>query len=118
MPLIIELLVHTATYQRDLIMLLSVGFMELRTGTEPLYRKHLLPILRAISDYLERSEKSGTVRKLSPTITTAAFAATILLYPSLYDSLTGLGVPFSNADEAVVSYSRYWLKNVDPVAGA
>src|SRR5450631_4328434 len=50
-PLIIELLVHTAVYQFELIRLLYVGALELRPGTERLYRQHLAPVFCAINDY-------------------------------------------------------------------
>jgi AcrR family transcriptional regulator len=43
-PLIFEFLVYTAVCQFDLIRLLNVGLLELRPGTERLYRQYFTPV--------------------------------------------------------------------------
>lgn len=113
-PLIVELLVHTAVYQFELIRLLYVGLLELRPGTERLYRQHLAPIFRAINDYLEQCVKNGTLHRFDPSITTIAFAATVLAHQVLYPLLADTQAPYANAEEAVVAYSKFWLRALLP----
>jgi AcrR family transcriptional regulator len=114
-PLIVELLVHIAVYRFDLVRLLYVGFLELRPGTERLYRQYPGPLFGAINDYLQRCVKSGTLRTVDPSITTVAFASTILARQGLYPLLPDGGAPYSNAEEAVEAYSKFWLSVLLPV---
>ena len=113
-PLIVELLVHTAVYRFELVRLLYVGFLELRPGTERLYRQHLAPVFCAINDYLEHCVKTGTLRAVDHSITTVAFATTVLARQGLYSLLADGGAPYSNADEAVEAYSKFWLSMLLP----
>jgi len=113
-PLIVELLVHTAEYQFELIRLLYVGLLELRPGTERLYRQHVAPIFLAIHNYLERCVSNGTLRSLDPSITTIAFATTVLAHQGLHPLLTDTPAPYANAEEAVEAYSKFWLRALLP----
>ncbi len=115
-PLIIELLVHTATYQPELIRLLDVGFLELRPKAELVYRQHVTPIFQAISDYLKGCIKNGVLRGLDPSVTTIAMATSILANQGLYQLSTGVGVPYANSEEAVLAYSKFWLNALRPEA--
>lgn len=113
-PLIVELLVHTAVYRFELIRLLYVGLLELRPGTERLYRQHLAPVFCAINGYLEQCVKNGTLRALDHSITTIGFATTVLAHQGLYPLLAGTGAPYANAEEAVEAYSKFWLSMLLP----
>lgn len=113
-PLIIELLVDTAVYQFELIRLLYVGALELRPGTERLYRQHLAPVFCAINDYLQRCFKDGTLRSADPSITAIALSATVLAHQGLYPFLADTGAPYANAGEAVAAYSTFWLSVLLP----
>jgi len=113
-PLIVELLVHIAIYRFELVRLLYVGFLELRPGTERLYRQYLAPLFSAINDYLKLCVKSGTLRAVDHSITTVAFATTVLGRQGLYPLLQDGGAPYSNAEEAVEAYSKFWLSMLLP----
>lgn len=115
-PLIIEMLVHTATYQPELIRLLDIGFLELRPRAEVIYREHVTPIFQAISNYLKVCIKSGVMRGLDPSVTTIAMATSILAHQSLYQLSTGVGMPYANSEEAVSAYSKFWLNALRPEA--
>lgn len=115
-PLIVELLVHTGIFNMDVVRLLCVGALELRPGTERLYNEHLAPIGRAVRVYLDECGKKGTLRKLEPSLTTLAFASTILVQLSLYPLLTGTSGPFANVEEAVRAHSSFWLNALKPRA--
>lgn len=114
LPLIIEFLTYTALCKCDLIRLLTVGLLELRPGTERLYRQYFTPISNAIHNYLEHCRRAGWIRDIDHTITTMAFIATILAHPGMYPSLADAGFPYANAEEAIAAYSKYWLSMLIP----
>jgi AcrR family transcriptional regulator len=108
-PLILEFVVYTAVYQVELIRLLNVGLLELRPGTERLYREHFAPVSCAIQEYLDECRKSGWIRDMDHSITTVAFVATILAHQGMYPLLADAGPAYANAEKAVAGYSKYWL---------
>ncbi len=116
LPLIIELLVDTTNYHPELIRLLNVGHLELRPGTERMYREHLAPIFDAISNYLTRCVENGEIRSLDPSITAVAFVTTIVGHQSLSQLLTGNLPPYASTEEATLAYSRYWVDLLAPSA--
>lgn len=117
-PLILEFVVYTAVCQLDLIRLLNVGLLELRPGTERLYRQYFAPVSCAIHDYLDQCRKSGWIRDTDNSITTMAFVATILAHQGMYPLLADAAVPYANAEEAIAAYSKYWLRLLLPDAGS
>jgi AcrR family transcriptional regulator len=108
-PLIIELILEVSTYQSELIRLLDIGLLELRPGAEIIYRQQVAPIFQSITDYLDKSSKSGALRGLDPAVTTIALTTTVLAHQGLYQLFTGSGVPYANSDEAVKAYTTFWL---------
>lgn len=108
-PLILEFVVFTAVCQVDLIRLLHVGFLELRPGTERLYRQHFAPVSCAIQEYLDHSRKSGWIRDLDHSITTMAFIGTILAQPGMYPLAADAGALYESTEKAIAAYSEYWL---------
>jgi AcrR family transcriptional regulator len=114
LPLIIELLVRTSTYESELIRLLDIGLLELRPGAERVYREQVAPIFQAISDYLESCIKCGVLRGLDPSVTTIALFTTILAHQGLYRLFTGAAIPYANNQEAVSAYSKFWLTVLRP----
>jgi AcrR family transcriptional regulator len=113
-PLIFEFLVYTAVCQVELIRLLNVGMLELRPGTERLYRKYFAPVSCAIHDYLAQCSQNGSLRGIDPSITTIAFVATVLAHQGMYPLLANTAGPYANAEEAVSAYSKYWLSLLLP----
>jgi AcrR family transcriptional regulator len=114
LPLIFEFLVHTAVFQFELIRLLNVGFLELRPGTERLYREHFAPVFCAIHKYLAECSKNGWLRSIDPSITTTAIVATVFAHQSMYPLLADSSTPYANPKEAVSAYSNYWLSVLLP----
>jgi AcrR family transcriptional regulator len=116
-PLIVELLVHTTVYQPELIRLLYVGLLELRPGAERIYRQQLAPIFQAIQNYLVHCVEVGVLRGIDPSITAVAFTTTILAHQGVSNLFSNSGAPFSNAEEAVAAYTKYWLAALMPNNG-
>lgn len=115
-PLILEFLVYVAVCQFDLIRLLNVGLLELRPGTERLYREYFAPLSSAIHNYLAQCRKSGWIRDIDHSITTTAFVATILAHQGMYPSLADNNALYANTEEAIAAYSDYWLRLLLPPA--
>jgi AcrR family transcriptional regulator len=114
LPLIIELLVQVANYERELIRLLEIGLLELRPGTERVYRKQIGPIFDAINGYLGACINRGRLRGIDPAVATIALTTTVLAHQCLYRLFGEVDMPFANSDEAVAAYSSFWLTVLRP----
>jgi AcrR family transcriptional regulator len=108
-PLIFELLVRIMAFEPELVRLLSIGLLELPSGTERVCRKHVGPVLAAIHEYVANSVKRGKLRDLDPSHVTAAFVTTAFMHQGICELLTGKGLPYRSTDEAVSAYSSFWL---------
>jgi len=109
LPLIIELLVQVANYERELIRLLEIGLLELRPSTERVYRKQIGPIFDAINGYLGACVDDGRLCGIDPAVATIALTSTVLAHQCLYRLFGEVDTPYANSDEAVSAYSRFWL---------
>jgi AcrR family transcriptional regulator len=114
LPLIIELFVQVANYERELIRLLEIGLLELRPSTERVYRKQIGPIFEAINGYLRACIDRGLLRAIDPSVTTIALSTTVLAHQCLYRLFGEVDTPYANSDEAVSAYSRFWLTVLRP----
>jgi AcrR family transcriptional regulator len=110
-PLVVELLVHLATYHRDLIRLFLVGFIEMRPGTERIYRREVAPIIEAIQNYLARTVKCEDMDASSTTLTLASGIVASEFLGSLLGS-----VSYANTEAAIVAHSRHWLNLLAPAS--
>jgi len=108
--LAIEFLVNISVYQPELVRLLGASWLELRPQAELVQRQAMWPILRVISDYLARANAAGRLLGADPLLTTISMAAGILAQHALSPVLSGLSRPYTNTEEAVAAYTRYWLK--------
>jgi AcrR family transcriptional regulator len=109
LPLIVEFIVETATYQPELLRLLAFGLLELRPDAERFCRQHLSPIVQAISDYLSGCVKRGELRSLDPLMSCLALASTAISHQSLYQILMGYSPPYTSTKEATAAHTRFWL---------
>jgi len=114
LPLIIELLVQVANYERELLRLLEIGLLELRPSTERIYRKHIGPIFEAINGYLGACIDRGRLRGMDPAVATIALSTTVLAHQCLPRLFGEVDTPYANSDEAVSAYSRFWLTVLRP----
>jgi AcrR family transcriptional regulator len=110
LPRLIELLVNISAYEPELLKLLAVAFLELRPGAERIYRRYLTPIYQAIAGYLQQHVEDGTLQAIDPWIAAVAFVSSVFAHQGFHVLLTGSAIPFSNTEEAISAYSRFWLK--------
>jgi AcrR family transcriptional regulator len=108
-PLIVELMVETATYHPEVLTLLGICLLELRPGGELIWRQQLGPIFQTVVAYLENCANEGLVRSLDISVTTIALLAVVVSHQRVHRLLTGSPSSYANTAEAVAAYSNYWL---------
>jgi len=114
LPKIIEMLADTVNYRPELLRLISVAFIELRSKADEFSQEQLSPVFSTINRYWEMNIGSGRIRNLDPTILTSALIMTVLTHPGIYDLIDGNKPVYSNSLEAHRAYARFWLDLIVP----
>jgi AcrR family transcriptional regulator len=114
LPKIIGMLADTVNYRPELLRLIAVAFIELRTKADEFCQQQLSPVFSTINHYLEMNIKSGKIRDLDPTILTSALTMTVLTHPGIYTLIDGNKPAYSNSLEAHRAYARFWLDLIVP----
>jgi AcrR family transcriptional regulator len=114
LPKIIGMLADTVNYRPELLRLIAVAFIELRTKADEFCQQQLSPVFSTINHYLEMNIKSGKIRDLDPTILTSALTMTVLTHPGIYNLIDGNKPAYSNSLEAHRAYARFWLDLIVP----
>ncbi|MFZ0304500.1 MAG: helix-turn-helix domain-containing protein [Terracidiphilus sp.] len=113
---ILSLLVDTATFSPELMRLVAVAFLELHGKAEDICFEHLAPLFTRIASYLNKSMESGKLRKLNPSIVTAAMALTVIAQPELSKLIAGSAYPRLGGRDSINEYTTFWLKVLMPSA--
>jgi AcrR family transcriptional regulator len=108
-PLIIEFLVQAATFHPELTRLLQVALLELRPTAERVCRQQLSPIVHAFCEYLGACVKNGQMRAVDPDILVYSIISSVLAHHNLHSLLHGTNPPYATTDDAIASYSRFWV---------
>jgi len=114
LPKIIDLLVDTVIFKPELLRLIAVAFLELHWKTEAFCQEYLSPILSAISHYVEMNMKSEKVRRLDPTMVTAALVTTVMAHAEISRLIGGDKLSYPGSREAADAYTRFWLDVLTP----
>jgi AcrR family transcriptional regulator len=114
LPKIIEMLADTVNYRPELLRLIAVAFIELRTKADEFCQEQLSPVFSTINHYWEMSIRSGKIRDLDPTMLTSALMMTVLTHPGIYNLIDGNKPVYSNSLEAHRAYARFWLDLIVP----
>ncbi len=114
LPQIVEVLSDTVNFRPELLRLIAVAFLELHWKAEAFCRENLTPLLSTVHRYLTINMKSGRIRDLEPTMLTAAFTMSVLMYPGLSRLTGGDEVSYSDSREAGRAYGRFWLEVLAP----
>jgi|SRR5579862_139835 len=118
LSLIVKFLVDTASYHPEFVRLLYFGALELRTGVEPICRRHLGPIFQSLCKYLDSCIADGELLPVDSSIAASSLVLSILIHRPLQELLTGAGPAYSSPSEAAAAYTRFWLKTLTPKADA
>jgi AcrR family transcriptional regulator len=116
LPQILSLLVDTATLSPELMKLVAVAFVELHGKAEDVCLKHLAPLFTSIASYLNTNMESGKLRKLNPSIVTAAIVLTVIAQPELSKLVAGSAFSRLGGRDSIDEYTKFWLKVLMPSA--
>jgi|SRR5919198_264802 AcrR family transcriptional regulator len=108
-PLIMEFLVQAATFHPELTRLLQVALLELRPTAERVCRQQVAPIVHALCEYLAVCVKNGQIRSVDPDILVYSIISSVLAHQNLHSLLHGTNPPYATTDDAIASYSRFWV---------
>lgn len=104
-----EQITHTVVNQPDLVRLLHFSALEFGPDLEPVYRKHLDPIINASAQNFEKWTHDYGFRDLSAQVTVLSFVATVLLLQS-YPLFTSSAFPFPSVKSAAAEYADLWYR--------
>ena len=110
LPQMMAQLVDTVILKPELMRLIAVGLIELDWKTQAVCCEHLSPILSTVNRYIEANVENGKVRKLEPSMVTAALITTVLVHAGLSKLMAGAAPPFSDSREAIQGYTKFWLE--------
>jgi AcrR family transcriptional regulator len=113
-PGIVALLVETLHHQPETIRLLYLSLFELDHGADRILRKHLVPLFQPLREYLARCVSKGLIRDFEPGITALGLAALIAVHQGLQSVLTEGDISCATTDEAVATYSAFWMTAMLP----
>lgn len=114
LPGIIELLVGIVYQHPETVRLLYLSLFELEHGAERILRKHLVPLFQPLREYLSRCVAKGLIRELDPGITALGFAALVATHQGLQFVLTGDETRTTNVDDAIATYTSFWMTAMLP----
>jgi AcrR family transcriptional regulator len=117
LPKIIEFLTDILNYSPELLRLIAVAMLEMQWKADLFCDECLAPAFNAISKYLGTVVANGKVRKVDPTMVTAAMTTMVLVYPwmSRHSSPDESRFPDSRAAER--AYTAFWLDVLAPRPG-
>jgi len=114
LPGIIELLVEIVYQHPETVRLLYLSLFELEHGAERILRKHLVPLFQPLREYLSRCCAKGLIRELDPGIAALGFAALVATHQGLQFVLTGDQTRTANVDDAIATYTSFWMTAMLP----
>jgi AcrR family transcriptional regulator len=109
LPGIIALLVETLHHQPETIRLLYLSLFEVDHGAERILRKHLIPLFQPLREYLARCVSKGLIRDVEPGISALGLVALIAAHQGLQSVLTDDGTSCATTDDAIATYSNFWM---------
>jgi AcrR family transcriptional regulator len=117
LPGIVELLVETLHHHPETVRLLYLSLFELDHGAERILRKHLIPLFQPLREYLSRCASKGVIRDLEPGVAALGLAALVAAHQGLQSVLTENEGPAANTDDAIATYTNFWMTAMLPEAG-
>jgi AcrR family transcriptional regulator len=114
LPGIVAVLVETLHHQPETIRLLYLSLFELDHGADRILRKHLIPLFQPLREYLARCASKGLIRDVEPGITALGLVALIAAHQGLQSVLTEDGIPCATTDDAIATYSAFWMTAMLP----
>ncbi len=115
-PLIVEFLVQIAAFHPELTRLLHFSFLELRSGAEAACKRQFGPIFDSMVAYIASCAERGLVESSDPVMTVIAIGTMIISHRDIAEFFTGRTASFAGTDEAIATYSRFWVSALVPTS--
>ena len=109
LPKLFELLSDTVSYRPELIRLIGVAFLELRSKMETYCQEHLSHLASSVSQYLAANMKKGVIHDLDPTMLTASFVMLAVMHPGLSKMLDKDKLSNTDHRAPARAYAKFWL---------
>jgi len=117
----LELITNNMVKQPELVRLLHFSALEFKADIEPMFRRHVYPMFKALSTHRQtESHDHQSCAKgdscanhdscdISQMTTALFFTATVILLQDFFPSFSGCHSPFESVESAVASYARALL---------
>lgn len=112
LPVILTHMVDAVILNPEMLRLLAIAFIELRSKGEAVFSERLLPSFAALNRYLNTNIQNGKLRALDSSLLTVALSS-VLLHPELGRLIGGMP-PYANRREAVRTFTSFWLDLLVP----
>lgn len=113
LPVILGHMINSVILNPEMLRLLAIAFIELRSKGEAVFAERLLPSFAALNRYLMTNIQKGKLRALDSSLLTVALSS-VLLHPELGRLIGGMP-PYTNRREAVRTFTMFWLDLLVPV---
>jgi len=114
LPQLLTQLVDIAFLKPDLLRLVAVGLIELNWKTKAVCYEYLSPIFSTVYRYLATNIEIGRLRKLNPSMLTAALTTVVMVHSEFSKFIAGAAPPYTDSREAIQAYTKFWLDILMP----
>ncbi len=115
-PLIVEFLVQIVAFHPELTRLLYFSFLELRAGAEEACKRQFGPIFDSMVEYVADCAERGLIQSWDPAMTVIAIGTMVISHRDIAEFFTGRTASFAGMEDAVSTYSRFWLSALLPAS--
>jgi AcrR family transcriptional regulator len=105
-----ELITDTVVNWPELVRLLNFSALELGSDMDPIYQRHLGPIVAACARNFATWSRDYGFHDLSAPVTVLSFVATVVMLQNFYSVFTGSALPFPSAESAAAEYAELWYR--------
>jgi AcrR family transcriptional regulator len=107
---VFELISETMMEQPELVRLLHFSAMEFGTDMEPLFRRHVRPSVKFLSNSIQKWSHDGQLYEIDPRLAVLSFIATGMFLQDLFPAFTGSTSPFTVGENTIISNANLWRR--------
>lgn len=105
-----ELITDTVVNWPELVRLLNFSALELGSEMDPVFQRHLGPLVAASAKNFTKWSQDYGFHNLSAPVTVLSFVATVVMLQNFYSVFTGSVLPFPTAETAAAEYAELWYR--------
>jgi TetR/AcrR family transcriptional regulator len=115
---VFEVITETMLKQPDLVRLLHFSALEFGPDTEPLFRRHVRPVVEALAIPVHKWFHDYGLPEISPTTIVLSYISTIILLQDFYPAFCGSTLPLDSVKSVAAVYSELWCRVLSPTPTA